>query len=322
MKIAFYEENRYHTEIMGTFLYYFSNKKVDEFTVFNTSDRSMITTYFKRFYNIKIEPHINLINKLNEYDMIIIGTSISVGDLFKDNQNINYDKFVFVCHALEDLNIKYSNVIVLFPLNYRLDINPNTKYILPIHGFDNTITPKKSNILTIVGRFKDKHRDVDDIINLITNFNHLNFIVYIFSRVRKFVNVKLFELQKKYPKNLQIFLKTPNDKLDDYLKQTKFLLPMINKDSWYHKDRLSGNIALAYNYNIPLILDNKTKEIYKIQNCVSYESSITEVIEYVSSNDTNDTNDINYEKLVENFVKEKNKILETNTQEMNTIFDK
>ena len=76
MKIAYYEENNYHTEIMGTFLNFFT-KMGAEITVYNTKDMSATVSYFKQFSNFDLKPKTEMINDYNMYDKIFIGTSSS-----------------------------------------------------------------------------------------------------------------------------------------------------------------------------------------------------------------------------------------------------
>ncbi|AYV85717.1 MAG: hypothetical protein Satyrvirus33_7 [Satyrvirus sp.] len=309
MKIAYYEENSYHTEIMGTFLQYFSNLDA-EIVVYNTSDKSYTVNYFQKYCNFVLKPHTELLNDYELYDKIVIGSSAETKDFVAKIGNIDYDKYIFVCHHPNDIkyDIKsvYKNIIVVTPLNC---INSNVKYIMPIHNYFMDIIPKEENILTIIGRFKDTNRDTYDLINLINNYAYLNFKIYIFSRAKKFIPKILFRLSEIYPQKLQIFLKINSEKMEHYLKQTKYILPLVNKNSWYHKDRLSGSIAMAYNYNIPLIIDERLRNIYNIEHCVVYTNSLSEIIHKVVNASTE-----NYNILVSKFVESKNKIVEENNK--------
>lgn len=309
MKIAYYEQNNYHTEIMGTFLQLlFPNNEV---TVYNTSDRSNTVYYFQKLQNFEIKPHNELSNDYQQYDKIIIGSSLNCDDFISKVADLDYNKLIFVCHSMHDIKSIYKNIIVLTPLNLLKDPSLNIKYILPIHNYITTYLPNKSNIFTIIGRFKDANRDTNNLINLINKYNQLDFVVHIFSRVQKFVPKILFDLSKIYPNRIKIFLKVSSDVMDNYLKKSKFILPLVNKNSWYHKDRLSGNIALAYNYNVPLIMDEKLQNIYQIKNCISYKNSLVEIIDQ-TFNMSPDT----YQKLVNGFMEEKNEMIISNTKSM------
>ena len=314
MKIGYYEENRYHTEIIGVFLQTLNHHTI---VVYNTVDNSKTIQFYHTLYQFEQRPKQNLINEYKSYDLIIIGSSSNTKDFIDKlgDDKIDYNKFIFVCHLKSDIKEIYKYVIVLTPLNI---ISPKTVFVLPIHNIkmnnDENIVTKP--IFTIIGRFKDNNRDTSDLVKLITNYHTLNFIVYIFSRTIKFIPKVLFNLAKTYPSKLKIFLNTNSEKMDEYLRQSKFILPLVSKNSWYHKDRLSGNIPLAFNYNVPLIIDNKLKEIYQIDSCLSYENKLSEVIE-TAVNITNNE----YRDLVNKFVEYKNHILDQNCKSLDMIIN-
>lgn len=318
MQIAYYEENNYHTEIMGTFLQYLKSINAN-ITVYNTSDKSSTVSYYQKFCNFSLKPHTAIINDYSIFDKIIIGSAADTKDFVDKLNIINYDKLIFVCHHPNDIKKIYKNVIILTPLNYLPNLNPNIKYILPIHDFinyKNLNTKKQKNILTIIGRFKDTNRDTNDLIHLIKNYNKLDFTVRIFSRVKKMVPKILFSLAEEYPSKLQIFLKTSSLKMDTYLKESKYILPLVSKNSWYHKDRLSGNIALAYNYKIPLIIDSTLQKIYSIENCIVYNNSLAEIIHNITN-----ISDVDYETMVLNFIKCQQNIIKNNNEILNSIIN-
>jgi len=306
MKIAYYEENNYHTEIMGMFLEYFSNSDT-EITVYNSADMSSSVDYFKKFSNFSLKLHKELINEYDLYDKIIVGSAGNTKDLIDKIDQIDYNKFIFICHLSIDIKKQYKNIIVLTPLNCKIIINPNIKYCLPIHNYIKDVVPFKKNILTIIGRFKDINRDTNDLVNLINKYYDLDFTVQIFVRATKFVPKVLLNLSKKYPNKFKIFLKTSSEKMDEYLKMSKYILPLVSKNSWYHKDRLSGNIALAYNYNVPLIIDEQLQEIYQIKNCITYKNSLSEIIEQIVLMDEQ-----KYNQMVSKFIQSKNEIITNN----------
>ena len=312
-KIAYYEENNYHTEIMGTFLEYYSNKGF-EITVYNTCDKSLTVDFFKKKCNFKVKPHKQIIEDYPDYNIIIVGSAGSCCDFIDKLPKINLSNIIFICHNPTEIKPSYQHVIVLTPLNYLPSINPNISYILPIHGYITENKNLKKNIFTIIGRFKDANRDYNDLVNLIKKYNQHNFIVHIFSRANKFIPNILLELSRSYPQKLKIFLKFNTEKMDKYIQESKYILPLVSKNSWYHKDRLSGNIAIAFNYQIPLIIDQELKKIYNIEHCITYQNSITEVIDYV----TNLSED-EYQNMVSKIIDHKKKIIESNNLIMNSI---
>lgn len=313
MKIAYYEENDYHTEIMGTFLQFFSTLNT-EITVYNSRDKSSIVGYFNKYCKFSMRPHICILNEYQLFTKIIIGSSGNVNDFVNKLTEIDYNNFIFICHHPSEIKKEYKNVIVLTPLNYNLRLNPNIKYILPIHNYILNFIPNKDNILTIIGRFKDSNRDTNDLINLIVKYHNSNFVVHLFSRIRKFVPNKLLILSKTYPRNLKITFRRNSEQMEEHLKNSKYILPLVGKNSWYHKDRLSGNIALAYNYNIPLIIDEKLRNIYQIENCVTYKNSLSEIIGTVIN-----MPEEQYQQMTLKFMEEKKEILRNNTTTLQNI---
>ena len=312
MKIAYYEENNYHTEIIGVFLYYFFLNELSV-TVFNDNDKSGYINYYKNIHDFELKKIKDIHEIYNEYDYIIIGTSYSI-DNIKNIYPIIQNKIIFVCHLMENINIedkRSNNCIVLSPIN---KINNSCQYIMPIHNFISSHHIKKKNILTLIGRFKDNNRDTKDIIKIISEHSDLNYEIHIYSRHIKFVPKILFELSKKYPDKLKIFLKVKMENLEKKIKASKFLLTLVSKNSWYHKDRLSGIIPLAFNYDIPLIMDKNLNNIYKFKSPIMYQDSISEIIKDISTISDND-----YIDLVEKVKSEKKYIINQNNIVLNNL---
>jgi hypothetical protein len=173
MKIAYYEENNFHTEIIATFLY---NHKDDEICIFNNDDISTTINSFVFADNYKI------FNK-------------DLFDLSKNSFDRIYISYV-ICHLKSEIKPEFKNVIVLTPINHTPG---KTHYILPIHGFniktrgDNS---KKINNICVIGRFKDNNRDYKDIIKFV-NHKDNKLKIQVFSRHPKFIPKEIIELPKK-----------------------------------------------------------------------------------------------------------------------------
>jgi len=311
MKIAYYEENDYHTEILGTFLIKFDNCEI---TVYNTHDKSEWMQYYKNICGFDLKPAEMLIDNYDQYDKIIIGTSTNTKNfLDKLDKNKLLHKLLFVCHLKEDLHIcPQSNTIVLTPLN-----NTNaTTYILPINNLYNDIHKKRNNIIGIIGRFKNNNRDSSELVNLIEKYNKYNFSFYLFSRHIKFVPNQLIELQKKYPNRIKIFLKVKTKELIEYFKVIKYLCPLNNDNSIYCKDRLTGIIPLSYNFNIPLIINKKLANVYNIQSGFTYEKSIIEIFENIIAID-----DKLYSDKIKYLLREKENIIKKNNEQLINLYN-
>lgn len=287
MKIAYYEENNYHTEIFGTFLYYLNVNRINV-TVYNNSDKSDYINYYKKICDFELKNTDEILKDHPSFDYIIIGTSYStehIKDIYNDIKN----KMIPVCHLMENINSDI-NCFVLTPLN---TINNKCHYVLPIHNFiTETNNINKKNIFTLVGRFKDNNRDTADILFTLNKFKHLNFELHIYARHIKFIPKSLMEFSKLNPNKLKIFLKTKTNILEKKISESKYLLTLVSKNSCYHKDRLSGIIPLSFNYNIPLIMDKKLNQIYNFSSCLTYENSLSEIIEKATNISDNDYTDL------------------------------
>jgi hypothetical protein len=317
INIGYYEENNYHTEILGTFIEPFLNeikKGKINFTVYNSSDKSEWVNYYKTQYNFTLKTNEEIIKDIDKLDKIIIGTSINVKFLElldEKKKNLIQDKIYYICHLQEDLSkTEESKTIVLTPLNKK-KLN---QYVLPINNCYNLALNKKKLIIGLIGRFKDDNRDINDLINLIKINSKYDFCVYIFSRHLKFIPKQILELQKEYPQHLQILLKKNTEYLIKMFKDIKFICPLSNKNSIYYKDRLTGLIPISYNFNIPCLIENDLGEIYNINNCIRYKISLCEIFDKIFN-----ISDKEYANLIENLKKEKEDIVKNNNKILESL---
>lgn len=310
MKIAYYEENNYHTEIAGTFLDYFSNHDHD-ITVYNDADNSGYIQWFIKQVKFNLKKIDDFIIDYNDYDLIIIGTSYSF-KYFKDERfNLNTSKIYFVNHLKEDIEINSKlNGFVLTPINL---INKNLHYILPISNIYYNLNKNYSSKITIgiIGRFKDDNRNINDIIRLVKEYSHLNFEIKIFSRHPKFIPKQILKLINDTNK-IKIIYKLPIEEIIKHIPTINYFCPLTAKNSCYIKDRLTGIIPFSINFNTPLLLDEETNKIYNLKTPIIYKDSICEIIEQIINMDK-----IEYLKLIEKIKIEKKQIIQNN----NSIFD-
>ena len=319
MRIAYYEENKYHTEIIGLLLEYIiyinsSTNLLIELTVYNDKDTSNTLNYFKNKYKFRIKNNQSINNDFDEYNYIFIGTSSTVNKINQEIITNNPSKLIYICHLKEDIKIDYKNIIVLTPLNILKDIK--TDYIMPIHNLLNYTNTNhkmiKNNRIVITGRFKDHHRDTADLINLINNNNNRDFEIVICSRLEKFIPNELNRLSKINPINLKIFIGLNSTELEKIIFNSKYICSLISPNSWYLNDRFSGNIALSYNYNKPLIIQNRLREIYDIKNCICYDNTLMEIIDEIIN-----MSDEDYMNIVIKLYNEKIDIIKRNNQVLN-----
>jgi hypothetical protein len=323
MKFAYYEENKYHTEIIGLLLEYIiyinsNTNKLIELTVYNDKDYSNTLNYFKNKYKFKIKNNNSINTDFDEYNYIFIGTSNAINKINQDIITHNNNKIIYICHLKEDIMNSFNNIIVLTPLNNLK--NNKIHYILPIHNFlnykENDYRINKNNRIVITGRFKDNHRDVNDLINFINNNNNNNidFEIIICSRLEKFVPNELYELSKINPSHLKIFIGLNSTELEKIIMSSKYICPLVSSGSWYFNDRFTGSIALSYNYNKPLIIQNKLRDIYGIKNCLSYENTLTETIDKITN-----ISDSEYINIIKDLYTEKLEIINRNNKTLDGI---
>lgn len=312
-EIAYYEEKNYHTEILGIFAEYFTNKNI-KITVFNDGDKSDFVSFYQKYYGYDVKSTDQFFDndEYKKYKYIIIGTGDESTKLDKIYENIR-NRCIAVYHILENINNCCCNNIVLTPLNIT---SRSHNYMLPIYGtYENIDRVKCKNIYALIGRFKDGNRDTNELVSLIENNRNNNYEINIYVRHKKFVPHCLLELAKKYSNNLKIFIGIKTADLEKRLRNTKFMVSLITQDSVYHTDRLSGIIPFSYNFNIPLIIDKSTNNIYNLSSTIVYENKISEIFEKI-----NNLSQTEYQQILEKMMEEKEKIIERNNNIMDFIF--
>lgn len=310
--IAYYEENNYHTEILGTFVEYFHNNGV-HLTIFNDGDKSEFILYYKKYFNFEVKKTGELMNEYNKYKYIIMGTGDETTKLNIIYESIR-EKIVPIYHILSNINVHiYQKNIVLTPLNI---VNKSNQYILPIYNVNcGARNIEVKNIFALIGRFKDNNRDTTELIELVEKNRSDDYEIHLYIRNKKFIPNSLMNLSKKYPKNLKISIGVKTIELEKRLMKTKFMISLISYDSCYHKDRLSGIIPLAYNFNIPLLIDDITNNIYGLKSSIVYKKSINEIFSKLL-----EINHDEYKVIINNMLTEKNKIIKNNNIILDSVF--
>ena len=316
LKIAWYEENNYHTEIIGTFLEPFLS---DTIVIFNDGDKSGYIGWFKKHIDFEIRGTNDFITTYKDFDIIIVGTSTSFKfyeQIKQEKLNDVTSKIFFVNHLKEDvIHNKNLNGIVLTSINKLF----NQIYILPVNNFYKQVEKKniseKPITICLIGRFKDSNRDVNDLIKLINNYNNLNFQIIIYTRHQKFIPDELLKIQKNFKNKLIIHYKASTETIIKSLGDIMYFSPLSSKDSCYTKDRLTGMIPLSYNFNTPLLLDEQTNSHYNLISPITYKNSICEIIEKICRLGQDD-----YKQLVIKTVEEKEQICKLNLDIMKNIF--
>lgn len=310
MKIAYYEENNYHTEIMGTFLEPYQSN-CNDITIYNDLDKSDYISWFSKFFNWNIKKNDDFINDYKNFDIVIIGTSTTF-KFFDIIDDLDKKKFFYITHLKDSIeNFKDYKNIVLTPLNKLY----NSIYILPVNNLYKKINKNYKTItIGIVGRFKDSNRNTSDIIKLLNNYPNLNFIIKIFTRHIKFIPKEILNIQKNMPSKIKIYYKWTTEQIINSIDDINYFCPLSSLQSCYVKDRLTGIIPFSFNFNTPLLLDQETNYIYNFKSPIIYNNSLCEIIEQVCSMDLN-----NYLNLIEQTMTEKNNLCLANYEILKNI---
>jgi hypothetical protein len=315
MRFAYYEEYDYHTEIMG-FLLDYCIENNHECDYFNDKDQSYFFEHYEnKFKDLRVKRYknIELRNKIDDYDYIVIGTMGHSGLI---DDLIEPSKFLQVYHNNDDLDKvhktleSYSNEykkIVLTPLNHK--VGP---YLLPIFKSPNNQRPDqiKDKIVTMVGRFTN-NRSYETLLPLL-NFEYT---IWIIARKPKFVPKPLINLSLNNTK-LKIFYKLNAQKMSELLAKSRYILCVAEENSWYYKDRLTGTIPLSYNYDLPILIPSNLNKIYGMTGAVEYKQpeNIPDLIKTIDSEPGK------YTTLVQNLINQKTQIVEHNHNLLNNIF--
>lgn len=113
------------------------------------------------------------------------------------------------------------------------------------------------------------------------------------------------------PNKIKIYYKFTTEQIIKSIEGINYFCPLSSKKSCYVKDRLTGIIPFSFNFNTPLLLDNETNQIYKLESPILYENSLCEIIENLCN-----TSFESYDNLVNKTVNEKNKICIRNLEEL------
>ena len=318
---ALIQISKKHTEIFGTFIEIILKNKW-ELTIFydlDSDEYSFVKYYNSLFDNkLNIKPTSYLLDQIENIDYLIITSSSDEKYL---NNNIKYDlshKCIYIQHQAAQWKPFMLKNIMVSPVikSEELD-NTVCESILPIYREYKNLHWKPNSgkvIFAVIGgvRFNQHGKLFDKNIDLIKEFINKypdgNYEFWFF--MRKWDWTALYKKYKFLKNNPKIFgfpgLKT--EELIKSLHRVKFILPIAMKKGWFYWERLTGNIPIAINFNIPIILDHELAQIYKLEEyAICYEESLTEIYDYAINMNNND-----YYEYVEKIVKYKKKITREN----------
>ncbi len=265
-KIAIIQEQNYHTEVLAFFLNYFikNNYIIDIFFNYINDNTSYIKYYLDSYENnnLKIYKINDFNNKKDNYNIILLTTKPS----FSNFNKIPKNKTLLYCHFLSEAQYGVINLCTTPLIN-----SPYYNFTL-IEPFFNPIFKIKDNLtktILIIGNFEQKN--LEDLKNSIDEFSLLNYRFILISRKipKDIINHKNITIKQ----NL-----LTNELIDIYQNQIDYFLLLNKKDSFYHKDRISGGVFQALSYRIPIICDKEYDEIYKYPESIVYKNSISEIL--------------------------------------------
>ena len=314
MNIALYQRYSGHTEIIGSFLelledipcnifiYYYTRDKLnwvkyytDLFTNTNrnktieqnneqnnnqNTNRNKTNEQNTNQNNIISYESSQIIKDMMKLDLIIFLSSGDINQYWvKEYLSIKGKRIITIPHVPKHPHPNDNISIVLTPILKNINNGNDVHYILPIYNkIPANLHENKMCILGVVGLCDENNKDIKDLELLIDTVDPSKFLVYIFTRGS---NISRRLINKYKFSNVMVFENIGSSEMVRKLEMCKFILPLPSKDSWYYKDRLTGVIPLAINNNIPMVLPNKLKEIYDLKGCISYDSSLLEIIDEV-----------------------------------------
>jgi hypothetical protein len=300
MKVALVQVSDRHTEIIGGIIEAFP--KDTQFDVFHEHVESPYSyiAYFTTLFDEIKEISKNPIPNPDEYNAIVMLTSYEHKHFGDESwKNAAKGKTFGIAHHGKDV-MKASHggatILALSPLltgetvikspdygkTWEVKKSPGgINWMLPIYDKQVPDSSKK-NYLTVVGlsSYTRKGRDTDDFFRMVEWFekHKPDWKIRVISRPHPSFLNKL----EKYP-FIEVVQKAETEELIEMVQESKFLLTLCIKDGWYHKDRMSGVLPLAYNNDVPLITDSKIIELYGMEGCVVYDDSIVEVLDKIVS---------------------------------------
>lgn len=289
MNIAIIGKFDYHIECLGFILemYRDNSNKIDIY-ISSLANKHEDIEYYLTLFNFNVIYDNFHKDILNNYDKIFKLTS---NDDCLDNK-----KIISILHldGKEQHECKSEKYISLTPY-----INGNNiYYTFPIYE------PKKNDfikekIITMIGYYNDNNID-DDLIKFINLNNNYTFNFIIWggngNKLKEIDNVKLYSCVKT---NIMI----------NILNNSKYVL----SKKYINYDRFSGQLGLAMSYEIPLIIDIKTKNNYKLPG-ITFEKNYCEIEKL------DNITDIKYQSLKNEIKNLKEDILKNNRMTFKSAF--
>ena len=290
MKIAILGKFDFHLECAGFILEMYNDNNNNNIDIYITPGANKYNhiEYYSTIFNFNVIYNDFNKNILYNYDKIFKLTSNDdclddkkiISILHKDGsaqRRCNSEKFISLTPYIKGTNIYYA-----FPI-YQPKIT----------------TGLKGKIITMIGYYSEDNFD-NDLLKFITLNNNytFNFIIW-GANVSKLKNIK----------NVNIYSYIKTDIMINILNNSKYVL----SKKYIHYDRFSGQLGLAMSHEIPLIIDIKTKNNYKLPG-ISFDKNYCEI------NNLDAISDDKYHSLKKEMKLVKENILENNKKIFKSAF--
>jgi len=281
MKIAIIGKFGAHLECAAFLLemYNNNNNNIDIYITPETNKFNWIE-YYSTIFNFKVIYNDFNKNILYNYDKIFKLTS---------NDNCLVDKNIISILHLDINACRQCNSEKYISLTPYIN-GTNIYYTFPIYQ-PIIKSGLKSKIITMIGYYNDNNIDNDllEFINLNDNYT-FNFLIW-GGNGDKLKNIK----------NVNYYSCVKTDIMINILNNSKYVLSKKK----INYDRFSGQLALAMSHEIPLIIDTRSKNNYKLPGITFYKN-------YCEINNLDDITDEKYNSLKKEIKLVKDNILENN----------
>jgi hypothetical protein len=299
MKIAIYQRYPFHSDLFGSYIEFFLKHNID-FVIFNNIEEGKFSwiNYFEKIFNKKFDifPCDEIYKRESEFTKIIL-TTAGAGDIINEDFLTKFShKIIHVCHLIEKIKPEMRHIITTTPLIRKLADGRNTfgnkefNFLMHTVTADKFYKTNKGNEFAVVGEFKSANRDIDDLINFIRYSvkNKYPFKIHHFScwgkdSISKDYIKFVKDIQRfKFRKFIKFHIGCGTGEMVHFIQtKCKFIFMTAAPNSYYHREGISGRMYLAYNINVPLVVDEKLAEIYNLKGCLLYKRSLIEIIQEI-----------------------------------------
>ena len=248
MKIAIITGFEFHFECIPFLLESFKKDKISIYLDLKKKEPFNWIEFCQKLYkdiNLELFYKIDKKKILTNYDKIFKLTS---------NDNcLNDKKIISIIHAPNSKSSSKKNISLSPYISGK-----NIEYLFPT--FKPVIQKREDKTVTLIGYYLNSYFDNDTISFIKKNKNYkFNFIIW--------------GDEKGYPnltslKNVKIYKRIKTNEMVEIINSSKYIL----SKKYINFDRFSGQLSLAVSFEKPLLIDQKTKETYKLPGVIFKKS--------------------------------------------------